>query len=235
MKAMTKSKMDMLGLWMGMGYMVTILLGWAVIAGFIPPPSPSRGVAEVTALYQSDYTRIRVGMIFVMLSAFLFCPYAAVLSRVLARIEGGAGMLSYTALMGGVGNMCLTFYPAIWWLVAAYRPDRAPDLIYLMDDMAWLQFIGGLSIFLGQPFAVAVAAFSDDSPEPAFPRWFGWYSIMAILLMLPDQVLFFVHSGPFAWSGLFAMWIPVGIFTTWIVMTFVFLYKDVLRERRSLV
>lgn len=232
MKTTTKSKIQMFGLWSGMGYMATILIGWALIAGFVPPPSPSTSVDQVAALYQADYTRIRVGMIFVMMSALLFCPFAAVLSQVLARIEDGAGVLSYTSLMGAVGNMVLTFYPAIWWLVAAYRPDRAPDLIYLMNDMAWLQFIGGLSIFLGMPFSVGLAAFCDTSPEPVFPRWVGYYSVLATLLMLPDQLLFFFHSGPFAWSGVFGMWIPVGVFTSWIILVFYLLRKDVLRERQ---
>lgn len=234
MKAITRSKIQMLGLWMGAGYMATILVGWALIAGFVPPPPPTTSVEQVTALFQSDYTRIRIGMVFVMLSAFLFCPFAAVLSQVLARIEDGAGVLSYTALMGSIGNMVLTFYPAIWWLVAAYRPDRAPDLIYLMNDMAWLQFIGGLTIYLGMPFGVGVAAFCDTSPTPAFPRWFGWYTVLITLLMFPDQLLFFFHTGPFTWSGIFAMWLPVGVFTTWIILLFVLLRKDVLRERQHI-
>lgn len=231
MKITTKSKLQMFGFWSGIGYIVTILLGWALIAGFIPPPPPSNTVDQVAALYQSDYTRIRIGMIFVMFSALLSCPYAAVLAQLLSRIEEGPGVLTYTFLMGAVGNMCLTFYPATYWLIAAYRPDRAPELIYLMNDMAWLQFIGGLSIFLGMPLSVGLAAFCDTSAEPVFPRWVGFYSFLAIILMLPDQLLFFFHSGPFAWSGLFAMWIPVGVFTSWIVLMFFLLHKAIMRER----
>ena len=53
----------------------------------------------------------------------------AVLAQSLARIEGGAGVLTYAALLGGAGTMVLTFYPAIWWLVAAFRPERSQDLV----------------------------------------------------------------------------------------------------------
>ena len=102
-----------------------------------------------------------------------------------------------------------------------------------MNDMAWLQFICGLSIFLGMTLAVGVAAFLDTSKRPAFPRWFAYYSGFAILAMLPDQLLFFFHTGPFTWSGIFGMWIPVGVFTSWIVMTFYFMRKDILREMQE--
>lgn len=219
-----------MGAWCGMGYLAAVLGGWALVAGFIPPHNPADSAEQIAAIFQEDTTRIRIGMLFVMLAALLMIPFAGVISQALARVEGGAGVLTYTALLGGVGNMVLTFYPAIWWLVAAYRPGRGVGHVYLMNDMAWLQLIGGVTMFLALPLSIALGAFVDNSTSPVFPRWAGYFNIWICVLIIPDQLLFFFHSGPFAWNGLFGLWLPVTSFAAWFVVTFVLLTRDIGRS-----
>jgi hypothetical protein len=211
--------------------MIAILFGWGMIGGFILPWSPSTDVAQVAHVFQAEYTRIRIGMIFLMIAAMVFIPFAAVLSQLLARVEGSAGVLAYSMLLGAAGNMVLTFYPAIWWLVAAFRPDRSPELIYLMNDMAWLQFIGGVTMYLAMPISMVVAAFSDDSPNPVFPRWSGFANAGLVVFTVPDQLLFFFQSGPFAWNGIFGFYVPVAAFTTFFLLNLWLARAAILREQ----
>lgn len=234
MDALTKSRVMMAGAWGAIGYLVLLFLGWGAVAGFLPPTPPSAGAEHVVALIQSDHTRIRIGMVLVMFAAFVFIPYAAAAAHYVARIEGGAGILTYTLLLGAAGNMALTFYPAIWWLTAAYRPDRGAEQIYLVNDMAWLQFIGGATIFLAMPLALGIATLCDKSSEPTFPRWFGYANIWIILAVIPDQLLFFFHGGPFAWNGVFGLWIPVVAFGGFFIASFVMLRRVILRDRAAL-
>jgi len=231
MNAATRSRIELLASYCGPGYVVIVLLGFWAVAGFVPPPSPSTDIQLIAGVFRSDYTRIRIGMLLVMWSAVIFLPFAALISRLLARIEGSFGVLSGTALLGGAGNMVLTFYPAIWWLAAAYRPDRPPELVYAFNDWAWLQFIGGVSIYDALPLSVAVAAFCDASAKPVFPRWAGYFNLLVVALIVPDQLLFFFHGGPFAWSGLFGFWIPLVAFSSWFFVNFAFLRNAILRER----
>ncbi|MBB3600588.1 hypothetical protein FHT40_000221 [Mycolicibacterium sp. BK556] len=235
MDALTKSRVQMAGAWGAIGYLVLLFLGWGAVAGFLPPTPPSAGAEHVAALIQSDHTRIRIGMVLVMLAALVFIPYAAAAAHYVARIEGGAGILTYTLLLGAAGNMALTFYPAIWWLTAAYRPDRGAEQIYLVNDMAWLQFIGGATIFLAMPLALAIASLCDKSNEPTFPRWFGYANIWIILAVIPDQLLFFFHGGPFAWNGVFGLWIPVVAFGGFFIVCFLMLRRAILRDRAEIV
>ena len=100
-----------------------------------------------------------------------------------------------------------------------------------MNDMAWLQFIGGASIYWPMPVAMAIAAFCDSNPKPVFPRWSGFTSLFFLLLMLPDQILFFFHSGPSAWNGLFGLWIPLAGFGGWFFLCAYLLRQAILRER----
>ena len=233
MHAAVIRRSNLFGAWCGVAYCVLLFLGWWIVGGFYPLHSPSAGAAEIAAFFRHDVTAIRLGMVIVMWSALIFIFFAGALAHYVSRIEGGVGVLTGGILLGGAGNMVLTFYPAIWWLVAAYRPDRAPDLTALFNDLAWLQFIGGVSMYDAIPLAIAVAAFSDKSPNPVFPRWAGFFNVMVVLGLLPDQLLFFFHSGPFAWNGLFGLWIPLGLFGGWFLVVFWLMRAAILRERAS--
>lgn len=231
MMTSTQSSIRMFGAWCGPGYMIGLLLGWWICAGFLPAMPPMTSPADVAAIFAERTTGIRVGMVIVMWSALIFIFFAGALAHFVSRIEGGPGALTYAVVLGGAGNMVLTFYPAVWWLVAAYRPERAPELIALFNDMAWLQFIGGVSMFDALPIAVAVAAFCDKSPDPVFPRWAGYANAAVVFMILPDQLLFFFHSGPFAWNGLFGLWIPLVLFGGWFVLMFWLMRRAILRDR----
>jgi hypothetical protein len=231
MDPLTKNKIQMFGAWCAIAYVVLILIGWGGIAGFLPPTAPSAGPGDIAALYVSDFTRVRIGMIVTMFAALALIPFAAVMAQFIARVEGGPGVLTYSVLLGGAGTMVLTFYPAVWWLVAVYRPQRSGDLIHLVNDMAWLQFIGGVSMYLAMPISMVIAAFCDKSPTPVYPRWSGYATIWIMLTMLPDQLLFFFHRGPFAWNGLFGFWIPLVVFAAFFVINTIVLRRAVLRDR----
>ena len=230
MNITTKSKIQMFGVWCAIYYMVLFAGGW-LTAGFMPPISPADGADKVAQMFVGNLTRIRVGMIILMFAALMFIPFVGAGAKILARIEEGAGVLTYSWLLGGVANMVLTFYPAIWWLTAAFRPERAHELIYLMNDMSWLQFVGGISIFLAMPFACAIAAFCDTSAEPVFPRWSGYANIWFGILLIPDQLLFFFYTGPFAWNGIIGLGGPIIGFSGFMFVNFWLMRKAVLRER----
>ena len=53
--------------------------------------------------------------------------------------------------------------------------------------------------------------------------------------MIPDQLLFFFHRGPFAWNGLFGLWIPVVAFSAFFILNFVLLRRAILRDRAAIV
>ncbi len=223
----------MFGATCGLLYVFLVVVGWILIAGFFPLHLPAATAAEIAPFFQNDHVRISAGMIVVMFAALAAIPYSAVIGHYIAKIEGGPSVLTYMLLLGGAGLMVLTFYPAIWWLVAAFRPDRPVDLIYLMNDMSWLQFIGGVSMYDAMPLAMIIAAFYDKSPNPVFPRWFGFYNLWTMVVVFPDMLLFFFHTGPFAWNGLFGFWLPLSGFGSWFFVTYYVLRKAILRERQG--
>lgn len=232
MKIHVANRIHLLCAYSGLAFAFLTLIGIIVLARFFPPPSPALATPDVVALYAGNLTGVRLGMVSMMMGAGLFIPFTSLITHYLIRIEGRVGVISVMQIMGGYANMMLFFYPCLWWLTASFRPDRDVELIQMLHDAAWLQYLGALAPFLFMLASVAVAAFVDDDPEPVFPRWYGWFNLLAISAFLPDQLIFFFHSGPFAWSGLFGWWIPLFDFFGWILVTFYLLRKAVLADMR---
>jgi hypothetical protein len=229
MSESAKHRLNMFCAWGGFWYLGVVMLGWALVAGFLPPHQPSAGATEITSIIRASVTRIRIGMVLTMVSAAFCMTFIAIMARYIARIEGGAGVLTYGMIMGGIGNVMLTFYPAIFWLVAAFRPDRSPEIIYVLNDWAWIELVGGATIFWPMPLTMAYAALSDTSADPVFPRWSGYAALWMFFLILPDQLVFFFQTGPFAWNGLFGIWLPLIAFCGWFAMSSTLMVKAMKR------
>jgi hypothetical protein len=133
--------------------------------------------------------------------------------------------------MAGYANAMLTFYPPLLWIANTWRSqERSAELIYMINDIAWLQFIGGLSLIMPFFVTVAITALHDKSAHPTFPRWVAFVSAMTFILFLPDQMLFFFKTGPFAWNGLFAFWVPLSVFCGWFILLAYLMRRSILAE-----
>jgi len=228
-------KVNLAGAWCGVGYVFLLLMGWWVIGGFFPLLSPSENAAQIAAFFRANTISLRLGMVVLMWGAALFIPFTATIADYVARIEGRSGPLSKTFLLSGYANAMLTFYPALLWIANTFRSSERPDdMIYMLNDVAYLQFIGGLALIMPMFVVIAIVAFCDKSHNPVFPRWSAYASVMTFFLFLPDQALFFFKSGPFAWNGLFAFWVPLSIFCGWFFMIVYLLNRHILSEARYL-
>jgi hypothetical protein len=223
-------KINLFGAWSGMIWVAMLFLGWFVIGGFFPLHRPSAGAEEIAEFFRGNVNGIRIGMVIVMWSSAFFLPFTATVADFVSRVEGRNGPLTRTVTMAGFANAMLGFYPPLYWLTAAFRPqERSAEILYLLNDIAWLQFIGGLSLVMPMFIGVGFAALLDQSPTPTFPRWAGFACFLGFVLMLPDQLLFFFHTGPFAWNGLISFWLPIPVFSSVFIMFFFFLRRDALR------
>src|SRR6516162_357188 len=206
-------KTNVVGAWCGIGYIVLLLVGWWVIGGFFPLHRPSAGADEIADFYHHSVVRIRLGMVMVMWGAAVFLPFTATIADFVARFEGRSGPLTRIMTMAGYANAMLTFYPPLWWIIGTWRVDeRSADTTRLLNDIAWLQFIGGLSLVMPMFLVFVVVSLTDKSEKPVFPRWFGYQSVMTFMLFLPDQLLFFFKTGAFAWNGVLGFWVPLTVF-----------------------
>jgi hypothetical protein len=222
---------NLVGAWCGIAYIVLLFIGWWVVGGFFPMHRPSASAEDIARFYHHNVVSIRLGMVIVMWGAATFIPFTATIADYFARFEGRDGPLTRTMTMAGYANAMLTFYPPLWWIATTWRVDeRSADTTRMLNDIAWLQFIGGLALVMPMFVVLAVVAFNDKSDNPTFPRWFGYQSIMTFMLFLPDQLLFFFKTGPFAWNGVLGFWVPLSVFCGWFIAIFVLMRRALMAE-----
>jgi hypothetical protein len=206
--------------WSGYVYIAFLMVGLWALAGFFPSQPPSWNAEQIAAVYRSNVSGIRIGMVLVLFGSMFYIPWTAMLAKLIARVEGRPSILCYCQIMAGTCNTLLTAYPAGWWLIASFRTERDPEIVQLLNDIGWLQFLGVISPYYFVVITIIVAALMDRDEKPLIPRWVGWFNFWFLLTLLPLNIIFLFHSGPFAWNGLFGFYLPFVIFWIWfIVMT----------------
>jgi hypothetical protein len=203
--------------WMGPVAIGTFFAGFA-IAGFFPPPSPHLSLQQVAHLYSGSPDAVRLGGLIMVFSSGLVTPFAAAVAIQMRRIEGTeSAVLSLTQLAAGTAGILLFLTEAMFWSIAAYRPHRPPEITQTLNDIAWFFTVMPFALIFVQALSIAAAIFLDDRGRPVYPRWLGYMNVWCALLYVPGGTCTFFKSGPLAWNGALAFWVPATVYCSWFV------------------
>lgn len=195
------------------------LVGFAVLAGFWPPPGPDLTAEQLAAHFEAHRTGILAGMVMMAFAGPWYYVWSAVISKVIARNEGPMGVLSTVELLGGLLTALVTFVPPTIWITAALRAGiRSPQEIQLMYDFGWMFFDITFSGSSLQMLAYGLAVLADRRVEPLLPRWTAWLAFAVGVTYLPLVLMPFFQRGPFAWNGLISFWAVFVMFFVFIVV-----------------
>jgi hypothetical protein len=222
--------MQLLFAWSGLAFTLLFAVGFWPLAQFVPPPAPNMSAAEIVAKYQTNNTRLCLGLLVMMLSTGLVLPFITVISMQIKRMEESSGILSRLQLLSGGLSVMFFIIPCVCWGAAAFRPDRSPQLIMLMNDLGWMSLLMTVSTFAVQNFAIGFAILRDKNAQPVYPRWMGYFTLWVGVSFIPGVMLIFFKTGPFAWDGLFSFWLPFVAFFVWFQLMFVFLRKGIIEQ-----
>lgn len=204
--------------WSGIITMVWMFIGlW--LAKWLPVPSPNMSANEVVAMYQNNLDGIRACAVFVLISAGFSLMWTCEMSAQLRRIESGRTPIwTYVNLAGGCGGAFFFLIPALMWTMAAFRPERAPEITQALNDIGFLFFLMPFIFATTECLALGCAILSDKKKNPVFPRWVGFANLWFALLFVPACITGFFKTGVFAWDGLFTWWVPVVDYTVWSIV-----------------
>ncbi|MHB8693131.1 MAG: hypothetical protein ACYDHH_17985, partial [Solirubrobacteraceae bacterium] len=143
-------------------------------------------------------------------------PFAAVVAVQMRRIERDAPVLSLTQFAAGTGGILLFLMEAIFWSVAAYRPNRDPQITLVLNDIAWFFTVMPVALIIVQALTIGIVILSDRT-EVVFPRWLGYFNMWVAVLYIPGGTIIFFKNGPLAWNGVLAFWVPASVYSSWFV------------------
>lgn len=165
-------------------------------------------------------------MIFILIAGALFGAFTASIAAQMRRMENRTTpVLTYTQLAAGIASMLLFIIPALVWTVAAYRPERSPEITQALNDIGWFFFVMPFVLAFLQNLAIGFAVLGDRKSHPVFPRWLGYFNFWLALLYVPGCLVTFFKSGPFAWNGLLAFWVPASVFGSWFLVMSIYVMK----------
>src|SRR4029078_6512923 len=110
--------------------------------------SPMASAEEVVAFYREDLSRVRYSMILFNWFGGALIPFVLLLRDRMRAMAQRTPVLRY-CVIGVAGGAPIVFLTStVFWLLAAFRPERSPDLTLLANDLAWLTFTcGGAVLF----------------------------------------------------------------------------------------
>ncbi len=206
---------------------VLFLAAYLMFPGFSPPMSPTMTPEEVAAFLQANLTATRGVVIFVNLIGASLVPFFACIAVQMLRVGNSSPVFAYSYIIC-VGIGLTAFILADYcWGVAAYRPDRDPQLVSLLNDMAWFFFIAPAGLVVVQNLCLAGSIYLDARPKPVFPRWVAHFNVATAVLMIPGAFAILHKAGPLAWDGSLSFSLRLATFAVYVAVMFFVLLRVV--------
>jgi len=227
-------RIQLISAWCGPAFLVTFVLFWVVIGHNFPNPAPSLSPAELAARYTDNLGEIRLGFIMALIIVVLYMPWTCVLAARMARIEGPFPILAFLQLIGGALTVMVVSFSAMFWAVAAFRPERNPELIQLLTDTGWLAIDLQYACTTLQMVALAICVLLDKNGKfQLFPPWMAYLTIFCGVSFFPASLTGVFTTGPFAWNGVMSYYFPYACWLVWEILTSQFLIRDVRRRMKD--
>lgn len=209
------------------------LLAYFLFPAFSPPLSPTLSPDEVAAFFRANVSAILGVVILCNLLGASLAPLFAVIATQMSRIGNSSAVFTYAYIIAaGIGTTSFILADYCWG-VAAFRPDRDPQLISLLNDMAWFLFTAPVGAIIVQNLCFALSVYLDRRAEPVFPRWVAHFNIAAAALMIPSAFSLLYKTGPLAWNGSLSFTLRLATFAIYVAVMFVVLLRVVGKQNEN--
>ncbi len=211
---------QLISLWTAPVLGVVLLIAFVAFPGFLPPMSPEMTAEQVAAFYADNTAMIRFSMITYNLCGIMGVPFFMVIVVQMKRMATQSHALAYCYLTATVSGATLFALADIFYLVAAFRPERSPELLLLLNDLAWITLVAPVGMLVAQNLLLGLAVYLDSGPDPVFPRWVGHFAVVTGLAMAPAAAAAVVRTGPLAWNGAISFWLRGGALVVFVAVMF---------------
>jgi hypothetical protein len=201
--------------WMMVPALTFFGLAMILAMRFVPPLSPGLGAGAIASIYRANSAGMLIGSVLMMFGGAFLMPFVAAVASAMMRMGGGPRAFALTELSAGILTYTPLFLSSFFFAVAAFRIDRPANDVLLMSDLGWMFLVMPTPPYLVMLSALGLAIFRDDAERPVFPRWIAYFNFWVGILSLPGVLIPIFKTGPFAWDGLLAFWLPLVIFGIW--------------------
>jgi hypothetical protein len=228
---MRRTDVELILFWTLPAIAIIWISAFLLFPGFVHPMSPTMSAEEVAAFYRDETARIRYSMILFNWFGVGLIPVVMLLVMQIRRMAHRTPILSYSLLACAGGPPSLFLIANMFWLLAAFRPERAPELTQLFNDLAWVTFTILVPYMIAQSLLLALAVYWDRQARPVFKPWVAHFNLLIAAALAPAAFTALAFTGPIAWDGLLSFWVKNIAIAVWIVVMGVVLGQTIRRQR----
>jgi hypothetical protein len=209
------------------------LSAFLLFPGFVQPMSPTLSAEQVAAFYRDpeNLPRIRYSMIVFNWFGVGLIPILALIVLQIRRMAHRTPIFSYAMIACAAGGPTIFLMADLFWLLAAFRPMRDPQLTAMFNDLAWVTFSTQVGFLIAQSVILALAIHLDRQEQPVFKRWVAHFNLFIAALLVPAAFAGAAMTGPIAWDGVLTFWVRNVAIGLWIVVMGVVLGQAIYRQR----
>ena len=189
-------------LWWTLPVVVIWVASYFLFPGFRHPMAPTMPADDVAAFYRDNTAAVQYSMILFNWFGAGLIPILMLIAMQIRRMNHSTPILRYCVISCAAVAPTMFLVGNLFWIIAAFRTDRAPELTQLLNDLAWITFTAGVPFFIAQSLFLALAIFFDDQPQPVFGRWVAYANLAVAAALAPATFAALAHHGPLAWNGL---------------------------------
>ena len=230
---MRRTDGELILLWTLPALAIIWLAVFLLFPGFVQPMSPAMSAEEVAAFYRDpeNLPRIRYSMIVFNWFSVGLIPLLALIVMQIRRMAHRTPIFSYSIIACAAGGPTIFLLANLFWLVAAFRPERDPGLTLLLNDLAWVTFASQVGFLIAQSVILALAIYLDRQARPVFEPWVAHFNLLIAAAMVPASFVGLAMEGPIAWDGLLTFWLKNIAVGLWIAVMGVVLGQAIYRQR----
>jgi hypothetical protein len=219
-------------LWSGVVVIAALIIAQGLISGFIPGISPNLSAEETARIFIERKDRILLGSLIQCICWCLYGTWAIPIILFIRKMEDGWPALTYASLVNiGGGWVFFILIPVTWTAIAFRAETLDPQIIQIMNDWVWFDWLFTWPSFSVWMFIIAAAIFLDHNSPTIFPRWVAFFNLWAGILICPAGFIGFFKEGPFAYDGLISFWFAVVVFFGWMVVMTLVAFRAVAVEQ----
>ena len=103
-------------------------------------------------------------------------------------------------------------------------------VVSALSDIAFLLFVMPAVPAFVQKLLTGFVILGDRRAQPILPRWLGYMNLWTGVLLLPGLAIGLFKTGPFAWNGALAFWLPAVVFGIWFNLMIVAMLGAIKRD-----
>jgi hypothetical protein len=215
-------------LWSGVVVVVALLFAQGYMMGFVPGISPNLSAEETARIFIERKDSILLGSLIQCICWTFYGTWAIPIIAFIRKSERGMPLLTYASLVNvGGGWVFFILIPMTWTAIAFRAETLDPQIVQIMNDWVWFDWLFTWPSFSVWMFIIAAAIFMDKGVPTVYPRWVAFFNVWAGILISPAGLIGFFKKGPFAYDGMISFWFAVLVFFGWMVVMTVVSFQAV--------